>query len=311
MWEPLAAAQAGILTRRQALASGLSAAALHNRLSTGRWQRVHYGVLATFSGEAPRAARLWAALLACGPDAVLSHQTAAELAGLATGVDDRIHVTVPHHRRVSAHRGVVVHRTRDVSAVRHPALAPPRTRVEHTVLDLAAGGPDLETALGWLARAVGARLTTAARLRTAVLDRPKLRRRRHLLAALDDIAAGCHSVLELRYLRQVERAHRLPTGTRQHHRARWYDDVAYLAYGVCVELDGRAAHPVAAAFRDRRRDNAAALTGVLVLRYGYADVTTDPCAVAAEVATLLAQQGWLKNPRGCKPECPVPGGKSR
>jgi very-short-patch-repair endonuclease len=303
VWQHLAATQAGILTRGQALRCGLTRAAIHARLSTGRWQRVHYGVLATFSGKVPREARLWAAVLACGADAVLSHETAAEISGLTTERDDRIHVTVPHHRRVSAHRGIVVHRAVNVPAIRHPALVPPRTRIEHTVLDLAEASRDLESAMGWLARAVGARLTTPARIGAAVSGRKRLRRRRHLLAALEDVAAGCHSVLELHYLRRVERAHHLPVGDRQHRRGGWYDDVAYTDYGVCVELDGRAAHPADAAIRDRRRDNAAALSGARVLRYGYSDVTTRPCAVATDVSALLAQEGWPGTPARCGRDC--------
>jgi very-short-patch-repair endonuclease len=99
----------------------------------------------------------------------------------------------------------------------------------------------------------------------------------------------------------VERAHRLPTGTRQHRRGRWYDDVTYADHGVCVELDGRLAHQEA--FRDRRRDNAATLTGARVLRYGFADVTTRPCAVAAEVATLLTAAGWSGPCAPCGERC--------
>jgi very-short-patch-repair endonuclease len=110
-------------------------------------------------------------------------------------------------------------------------------------------------------------------------------------------------VLELLYLRRVERAHRLPTGRRQSHRGHWYDDVTYPDYEVCVELDGRVAHPAGTAFRDRRRDNAATLTGARVLRYGYADVATHPCAVAAEVATLLTTAGWPGPLRRCGPRC--------
>ena len=302
--------QAGIITRAQALDAGLSRSAIHTRLSTGRWQRVHYGVLATFSGELPRAAHLWAAVLACGTDAVLSHESAAEVSGLLTArADDRVHVTVPHRRRVAGHRGVVLHRAADVAAIRHPVLEPPRTRIEHTVLDLAAASRDLDTAMGWIARAVGARLTTAGRIRAAVPSRKKLRWRPHLLTALDDVDAGCHSILELLYLRRVERAHHLPTATRQHRRGHWYDDVAYPDFGVSVELDGRTAHPAEATFRDHRRDNAATLRGSRVLRYGYADVTTRSCTVAAEVAAVLKSAGWKEPPRPCQPDCDVDLGR--
>jgi very-short-patch-repair endonuclease len=136
-------------------------------------------------------------------------------------------------------------------------------------------------------------------------NRGRLRWRRDILAALGDVAAGCHSVLELLYVRRVERGHRLPTGVRQHRRDRWYDDVRYEEFGVCVELDGRLAHPVDQRFRDHRRDNAATMTGARVLRYGYSDVTRRPCAVALEVVALLAAGGWRGRPRKCAATCPL------
>jgi hypothetical protein len=58
-----------------------------------------------------------------------------------------------------------------------------------------------------------------------------IRSREELLAALTDVASGAQSSLELRYLRNVERAHRLPRGSRQHAvrrpGGRWYDDVRH------------------------------------------------------------------------------------
>ena len=43
----------------------------------------------------------------------------------------------------------------------------------------------------------------------------RLPRRRLLLEVLDDVSTGAYSALERRYLRDVERAHALPTGARQ------------------------------------------------------------------------------------------------
>ena len=156
-----------------------------------------------------------------------------------------------------------------------------------------------------MVRAVAARLTTASRLVAAIGGRLRVRWRRELVTLLADVAEGCHSMLELRYLRRVERAHGLPRGQRQHRRGRWYDDVDYAEFGVAVELDGRAAHPAEFAFRDHRRDNAAVLAGSRVLRYGYGDVAHRPCLVAREVATVLRANGWLGHPRGCGPTCPL------
>jgi very-short-patch-repair endonuclease len=69
-----------------------------------------------------------------------------------------------------------------------------------------------------------------------------------------------------------------------------------------VELDGRDAHPDAERFRDRRRDNRVVVSGRLSLRYGWREISDDPCAVAAEVAAVLRHLGWVGEFRMC-PRC--------
>ena len=78
----LLAAQGNTVARRQAASSGIDQQAMDSRLRNGRWQRLQCGVYATFSGQPSRETLLWAALLRAGPDAALSHQTAAERHGL-------------------------------------------------------------------------------------------------------------------------------------------------------------------------------------------------------------------------------------
>ena len=312
MWEQVAAGQHGVLTRSQALAGGLTGAQIERRLRTGRWQRLFGRVYATFSGEPSRHSLLWAVVLRAGPGAVLSHQTAAELVGLTDRPSRPVHVTVPARRRVAPIPGAVVHLSSRVAQARHPTRRPPQTRVEETVLDLTQQARRLDEALGWVAAACGRRLTTAARLRAAMDRRAKLRWRAELTAALGEVAAGCHSLLELRYLRAVERGHGLPTGTRQAVTARrggrWYDDVRYEEYRTRVELDGRVAHPEEQRPRDRRRDNAGAVAGDSTLRYGWGEVTQSACDVAAEVATVLRRHGWTGVPHPCGPHCLIAKG---
>ena len=48
-----------------------------------------------------------------------------------------------------------------------------------------------------------------------------------------------------------------------------------------------------------RRDNAAAVDGRTVLRYGWADVAGRPCEVAAQVADVLRAAGWRGVLRRC------------
>jgi very-short-patch-repair endonuclease len=220
-----------------------------------------------------------------------------------------VHVTVPHLRTVQATAGIVVHRSRRAGSVRHPSRLPPQTRVEETVLDLVEGCADLDRAIGWIAGACAQRLTTVQRLVAALASRGRLRWRAEVVDALTDVGAGCQSLLELRYFRDVERRHGLPAGVRQQARARsggrWYDDVCYQEYATLVELDGQAAHPADLRWRDLRRDNAGVAEGMDVLRYGHADVTDRPCQVAAQMTVVLRRNGWLGTPTPCGPHCPI------
>jgi hypothetical protein len=309
MWEEVAREQQGVLTRGQALAGGLTDAQIEARLRGGRWQRLFGGVYATHGGAPARRSILWAVVLRAGRGAVLSHETAAELAGLADLPARLVHVTVPVDRRIARVPGAMVHISSRVDRARHPTRRPPQTRVEETVLDLTQQARSLDDALGWVATASGRRLTTAQRLLVAMDQRTKMRWRAELAAALGDVGSGCHSLLELRYLRDVERKHGLPLGTRQaitiRRGGRWYDDVRYGDYSTRVELDGRVAHPDDLRWRERRRDNAGTVAGDSVLRYGWADVTESPCAVAAEVATVLRHHGWAATPLPCGGHCMI------
>jgi very-short-patch-repair endonuclease len=306
----LAEFQRGVLSRAQVTSAGLSPDAILARISRGSWQRLYPGVYATFSGEPDREARLWAAVLCAGPGAVLSHQTAAELWSLTDEASSLIHLTVPSSRRVRARGGMVVHYSAHAAA--HPAQTPPRTRVEDTVLDLWQASRNLDTAVGWVTRGIGRRRVTADKLAAAASGRRRLRWRLKLTELLD--MDGVHSVLEYRYVRDVERRHGLPSATRQL-RTRMggrslYRDEVYEAYRAVVELDGRVAHPGDARWDDIRRDNAAAAAGLVTLRYGWQHVTTMPCQVAAEIAAVLAMRGYT-GARSCSADCPVGHGSSR
>ena len=84
--------QHGVLTAGQLAQAGLTRNAVRSKVRLGRWQQLHRGVYATFSGEPGRLAVLWAAVLSAGPGAMLSHQTAAELSGLADQASEITHV---------------------------------------------------------------------------------------------------------------------------------------------------------------------------------------------------------------------------
>ncbi len=278
-------------------------------LRSGRWQVVHRGIYAAFSGELSRDANLWAALLRAGPSAALSHQTAAELFELADQSSAMIHVTVPQSRRVDKIGGVVIHRSAHLARLVHPTLQPPRVRLEETVLDLVHQAATFEQAFNVTCTACQRGLTKPEILAKAMADRPKLRWRSQLAKALGDVSAGVHSLLEYRYLHGVERPHGLPAAVRQVRavaggRGRYLDNL-YEPYRMCVELDGRQAHPEEQRWQDIQRINAITENGTTVLRYGWSDIDRRPCNTAAQVAALLQRLGWQGQPRKCGPACQV------
>jgi hypothetical protein len=310
----IAETQHGIIAVSQIQRAGLTRGIVTSRLRRGSWQRLHPGVYATFSGEPSRTAALWAAVLYAGPGAMVSHQTAAELWKLADTPSSLIHVTVPSTRRVKRRPGITVHLSARASTALHPARNPPRTRVEETVIDLWVSARSLDDGVGWVTSALGRRLTTQEKLLAAARERCKLPRRKQLTELLSPDAGGIHSVLEYRFVRDVERPHGL-RGAQRQARARRdgrneYRDQLYVEYATAVELDGRIAHPGDTRWSDIRRDNAAAASGITTLRYGWAEVTTTPCLVAAEIAKVLAGRGY-EGARPCSAECPVGRGHRR
>ncbi|HUC23072.1 MAG TPA: type IV toxin-antitoxin system AbiEi family antitoxin domain-containing protein [Streptosporangiaceae bacterium] len=301
--------QSGIVSRAQAVRAGLAPAAIDNQLRSGRWQRLQHGVYATFTGPPGREAVLWGVLLRAGPAAALSHRTAADFHNLADEPSRVVHVTVPNWQRVAPISGVIIHHSRAFDTIVHPTASPPRTRVEHTVLDLSESCASFDDAFAWLCRAVGRGLTTPELMRAAMAERSRLRWRSDLANAVGDIGAGLLSLLERRYVYDVERAHGLPQAKRQAQtvvegRSRYIDNL-YEEALLAVELDGQAAHPPERRWSDSHRDNAHAALGLQTLRYSWSDVKERPCAVAAEVGALLKLRGQTVRLRRCGPNCSV------
>ena len=270
---------------------------------------MHPGVYVDHTGPLTWLQRAWAAVLVAWP-AALTHESALRaVLDPDRGdrwVDDAIHVAVDRQRSLRTPPGVVAHRLADFDAKVLTHTHPPRVRIEHAAVDVAAEAPDDLRAVAILADLVQARRTTARRLLAALETRSRIARRPLIVAVLDDIAEGTCSLLEHDYLTLVERAHGLPRPARQL-RDSWrgprYRDVAYEAFGLVIELDGRIFHDTA---RDRdldmERDLDAAMTGVLTVRLGWGQAHVRPCATAVRIGMLLQQRGWTGQIHPC-PAC--------
>src|SRR5918995_2525756 len=94
LWE-LAEAQHGVASRAQLLGLGLSPDAIKHRFATGRLHPIWRGVYAVGRPQLTRNGHWAAAVLSCGPQAVLSHGSAAALWGIGKAEADWIEVSVP------------------------------------------------------------------------------------------------------------------------------------------------------------------------------------------------------------------------
>jgi hypothetical protein len=302
--------QAGVITREQALKSGMPVNAIRWKLERRAWRQVYRGVYVTFTGPITREAQLWAAVLYAGHGAQLSHETAAEIQCLADRRSPLIHVTIPVGRRVIPPQGVVVHRSSYVDPDwRFPRGVPPHTLVEETIIDLVDAATNLDDVIGWVTTAFGRSLTGQGPLRKTMADRKKRRWRSQLDEIITAAAGGAHSILEYRHDRDVQRAHGLPPARKQMpfikpDGSRGFRDRCYEQYGgLVIELDGKQAHPSERRGRDQDRDNDAAAKGGSTLRYGWDDITRKACETAAQEAEALHERGWIGELKPCSPIC--------
>jgi len=143
----LAGRQHGVVSAVQLGGLGLSGAAIRRWTVSGRLHRLHRGVYAVGHPSLTGHGRWLAAVLACGPAALLSHASAAALWGLRPTSRALIDVTAASATKRS---GLTVHRARHLSdddrSERHGI---PVTAIPRTLLDLAAVLPARSVARAW------------------------------------------------------------------------------------------------------------------------------------------------------------------
>jgi hypothetical protein len=300
------ARQAGVVTRAQLRALHISRPAVETMLRRRELVPVHPGVYVDHTGVPSPVQRRWAAVLYAGPAALhLAHALPEPPDG------GPVDVAVDWTRRVATRRGVRVHRVRDLEDHVRWNLSPPRVRIELATIIRAEKAATDADAIAVMTAAVGSRLTTAGRLRTALAKRRRVRRRSLLTALLDDLAAGTHSLLEHGFLTRVVRPHGLPEPSRRQSVRRGgtgteYRDVEYADQGRHVELDGRAGHDNPhGRDRDADRDLDDEADGLTTVRLRWRQVFGTPCRTAERMARILRRGGWTGRAQPCGPSCLV------
>lgn len=288
--------QAGVVTRRQLVAAGLTAHQIDGRIARGVLVRLHRGVYAFGVAPDDFRGRVFAALLAAPAGAVASHRTAAVLRGALPDRRGPVHATVvgAHHRR----RGVVLHRS--ASGVRTATTVDgiPCTSTPRTLIDVAATEGAEAAGRAWSSLA-GRRTLVPAAIEAEV--RRAGRRRgvaavRGLLETHRQAVTGrTRSVLEADAL-QMCATYGLAT-PRCNQLIETADgglyegDLVWDEPRVVVEIDDWSTHGHPDAFRaDRRRDLDLALSGWHVVRLLGHDVREAAPKTAARLHRLFERR---------------------
>lgn len=288
----MAEGQFGVVGGRQLAAVGVTRAMVRARLERGSLVRLHRGVYAVGHSRLRREGTAFAAVLAAGPGAVLSHRDAAGLHCIRPANHRLTDVTVDGQRRPL--RGVRLHRAALPAEEVATVDGLPVTTLARTLVDLAAIVPQdhLTKALGEAERVHRVDVRAIERVLERTRGRPG-RGHAAMRAALADVRAHgvqlTRSDLELLFASLVAR-HGLPRPRTNAHVHGVEVDAWWPAARLAVEIDSWAWHGSRHAFqRDRTKSNGLAVHGIRVLRFTDRDVADRPAEVAVQLAELLAR----------------------
>lgn len=284
--DTILARQAGVISRDQAIRAGLSRDVVDHRLRLRRWRPLYPRVYLVGGHRLDDEVRVRAAVLWAGEGAVLSGVAAAWWHGIADRAPAQIGITVTRRRHPRPRPGVAVRRRELTGEDRTTCRGVDVTALPLTVLEAAIelGAPGsvlLDRALQRsvrfpavyeaFCRNLGAHgSASAGRMLMAAADRSASITERLLVRMLRESgAAGWHCNLPV---------------------AGYLIDIAFPAARVAIEVDGWAWHMDAErTHADKRRQNALARRGWMVLRYSWHDLVGRPRAVLAEIAHEVAR----------------------
>jgi hypothetical protein len=251
----------------QLIELGFGPSGIQHQIRAGLLYRLHRGVYAVGCASVTWQGRVMAAVLACGPDAVASHHTAAALLALRRSSRMAIHVTVPGRSRRSR-RTVTVHAVRSLDRADCTIIdGIPVTTVARTLLDLADN---------LVPRQLTRMIEDAEKLRVFDLRaieqtcgrNPGRRGLKPLGKAIAEYLEPpiTQAELERRFAEMCD-DDGIPRGESNVSVEGWVVDRVWREAKVIVELDSRKHHMTTAAFEvDRVRDTELQLAGYKVIR---------------------------------------------
>jgi REase_MTES_1575/Transcriptional regulator, AbiEi antitoxin len=283
----IAEAQHGVVSRSQLSELGLGSDAIDHRVKIGRLHCVHRGVYAVVTRPLLTRHGFWmAAVLACQPQAFLSHRAAAALWGIRGG--SRTEVTVPRGRK--ARPGITLHYSNlpaDETTTHHGI---PVTTISRTLLDISAvlQRHELRSAFR---QAEQLRLTDPVGVGTLIERYPRKPGVPTLRAVFEEAQRGLsiiRSELEELFQDFLIRAGLPPPLTNVLVEGMEVD-CAWPPARLIVELDGRATHDTLTAFEsDRARDRRLEAAGWRVIRITWRQLVETPDEVERDLSRLLS-----------------------
>jgi very-short-patch-repair endonuclease len=284
----LARKQRGVLTRRDLLDLGFSSKAIKHRIAGGRLHVVSRGIYAVGRPQLSREGRWMAAVLACGPDAALSHRSAGALWGIIGERSDSIDVSVRH--RVEADRPGLRVRGRPAlladETTSHRDI--PLTQPIRTLIDLATelSPRRLERAVNEADKRDRIDPESLRRALDGHAGEPGVR----LLRVLLDRRTFRLSDTELEVLfRPIAAQAGLPTPLTKEMVNGFEVDFYWPNLGLVVETDGWRYHRTASAqTRDALRDQTHTAAGLTPLRFSHYQVKHEPQHVRRILARTAA-----------------------
>jgi hypothetical protein len=294
--------QHGVITRTQALASGLNHDLIHRRTQPGgRWQRLLPGVYLTVTGTPTIDQRETAALLYAGPGGTLTGASAMRRHGLRGMTSQVVDVLVPSSRRRQSAEYVVVHRT-----WRLPSLVCYDGPVQfamaaRAVADAVRGFDDLARVRAVVAAAVQTRLCTIGQLASELESGP-MRESALFRFVLGEVTQGVRSGPETDLMDLIKRG-RLPMPLFNP-RLLYGDefiaspDAWWPQAGVAAEADSREWHLSPEGWEQtmRRHVRMTAL-GILVLHFTPRQIKEEPQEVLSAIRAALEARRGQPGPR--------------
>lgn len=281
--------QHGVVARSQLRELGLTRHAIQHRIERGRLHPLWRGVYAVGRPQVSERGRYMAAVLACGPSALLSHRSAGALWGMLRVRGPEVDVALPGAggRHLPQIR---IHRQRGLDPAAHRRVdGIPLTDPVWTLVDLAAclDSERLEAAVNAADRLD---LVDPESLRRA-LDhsprRPGLGRLRTLIDRQTFTLTD--SPLERLFL-PLARSAGLPPPRTQVEVNGFRVDFFWPRLGLVVETDGLHYHRTPSQqAKDRRRDQTHTAAGLIALRFTTAQIRFESDYVHRILTTVAAR----------------------